>query len=133
MTQRRLFEEEPGRCPQGADRARRVGSGRAVVFRPHDHPLRLPAGAYGARFAVMGPPLAAGLGARVYPSPYPPSPIPTPGTPTYSPPSTARCSVSGTCTYDRFWHVVGEPRGSRTQPVFRSQTGYIQFYEVSQV
>ena len=31
-----------------------------------------------------------------------------------------------TCTYDRFWSTVGEPRGLEHTPVSGSRTGYIQ-------
>ena len=70
-----------------------------------DHPLRLPAGAYGARSAV-GPPLSRWLGVPVLPSRYThPVPYPIPRTqPVHLPVTrtTPVTSTTGTCTYGRF-------------------------------
>ena len=77
----------------------------------------------------MTSPRAAG-GVPVLPSPIPtPGPIPRlytrPCTPVLGVPETVY-GTPGTCTYDRFWHHVGEPRGSRTHPYLGSQASYIQ-------
>ena len=68
------------REPSGRPGPAGVGAGVTGVFRPHTHPLRSPAGTYGARFAGVGPPLAAcwvpGIALPVYPPWYPPG-IPT--------------------------------------------------------
>ena len=65
-------------------------------------------------------------GYRYYPSPAPTQSHTHPGTPPYSPPSTARCGTLGAVTYDRSGHPVGEPRGIRTQPNSGSQTGLLR-------
>ena len=100
---------------------------------PYSPPLQVPAGPSGPASLGVGtssrggwvvlPGIAHPYTHPVYP-PCIPRPVPTVD-------STA--DVDGSpraCTYDRFGHLVGEPRGSRTHPVSGSQAGYIQVYKV---
>ena len=79
----------PLRCPWDPPRAKRLGS-TPCTHPPYTHPV------------------------------YPPC-IPTPVHPPdmHTAADRDQYGTSGTCTYDRFQDLVGEPRGVRTQPVFR--------------
>ena len=101
-----------------------------------DHPLRPPAGVYGARSAVSLDHLAVyvlGSWARHYP-PGIPTRLPTlvPYPPWYTLPALA-VIVMHSHRDTRYWTPVGEPRGVEHTPVLGSLAGYIQFYEVSRV
>ena len=118
-----------------ADRARRVGSGRPGALHP-DPPTPAPAGLPGPASLVWAP-LVSGTSScwdppithPVYPSHYPP------GIPTllHTTVSAGHAQYGGHCGNSCFGPGVGEPRGSRTHPGFRSPTGYIQLFEVKRV
>ena len=104
---------------------------------PRYHPLRPPAGAYGARFAVSGTSPGSWVVPRYSPScthpVYPPwytHPARTWGLHGSHVTAGTVAGVLGACTYGRFETPVGEPRGMRTQPVLGSPAGYIQLFEV---
>ena len=54
-----------------------------------------------------------------------PSPAPTRYPPTVS---AGHAQYGRTSKNSTFWDIVGEPRGSRTQPYIGSQAGYIQLF-----
>ena len=96
------------------------------------HPLQPLAGAYGARFAGIYLSSSSVVGYRYTPPRTHPSPIPVPSTRPYRTPCTACSSVllvPGTCTYDRFWDVLGEPRGLEHTAVSGSRTGLLRFID----
>ena len=82
--------------------------------RPPDHPLQAPAGPYGTRFAVWGPPCEQRLGgywSRYSPPSHPPVyPSLVPYRARTTPLPSAYPKV-GACPNTRFWDTVGEPRG----------------------
>ena len=130
MARRRLFA-------RGEVSSQRSGPGRPLGLewwgtdlgrtRPPDHPLRTPAGSYGARFAVWDPPCEQRAGwvlPRALPTRYTHPVIPHPGTPrTRTPPCTTRLPAGTPVFRTR----VGEPRGTRTQPVIGSLAGYLVY------
>ena len=98
-----------------ADRARRVGCGRNGTqwahpqLTTHSTPCRGFRGPLRCQLRVLG----GGSLVPVYPSPTHPSPIPRYTPPRHRTGSTAdkdHAGTSGTCTYDRFDLVLGEPR-----------------------
>ena len=94
-----------------------------------DHPLQPLQGFRGPlRCPVLLGTSARWLGSTpVYPPWYPPSHTPPnthPGTPHVMAARVHReYGTPGTCTYDRFWDVVGEPRGVEHSPLFRVPAG----------
>ena len=89
----------------------------------HNPPTPAPAGLPGPAALVVDLSPGSWLGTGITP---PDHPVYPPCIPTrYRPPLPHGSHVTagtvsgarGTCTYDRFWRVVGEPRGSRTHPV----------------
>ena len=104
-----------------------LGLGRTETpGRPSDHPLQPLWGFRGPlrclRTLQLGSP-GGWVVPRYSPPWYPPSPHP-PGTTHRRTAAHCRPSTApGTCTYDRFRPVVGEPRGCRTHLVSGSQTG----------
>ena len=131
LAQRRHSEVFPGRALQGPDRARRVGNtvpaaehlGTRVqpTLITHSSPM----GFRGPLRCQGGLPRAHG-GWVVLPR-YTNPPIPTPVPyPARTPRQTTRYTPGTHRSYTRFSTAVGEPRGSRTQPVYGPRTGYIQ-------
>ena len=127
----------PDRAPQGWYRSRTGAHGSQYVRLP-DTTHSSPPGASGARSAVSGT-LLEQSGTPLGSTPVLPTLVPTqythPGTPQAPPHVTAARvhhghRVTGTCTYDRFQTVQGEPRGIRTHPVFRVPGPYLVVYEV---
>ena len=124
------------------DRARRVVqepySRRSRVQSP-DHPLRPPGRGLRGPLRCLGTSSRGVAGYPVLPLQYPPR---------YTPPCTHPARTTGlhgshvtagtvhgylgACTYGRFGPVVGEPRGSRTHPVFRVPGSHITVYLVYQ-
>ena len=125
-----MLEEDQGGTLQGY----RPGPGLPGWVRTYrgaaavTHPLQPLLGASGARFAGNCLRFAACSVGGYYPSPTHPA-IPVHGTTRPAPPFCASCTaghgVAGTCTYGSFRHLVGEPRGSRTHPVFSLQDPYL--------
>ena len=122
----------PSRGPTGPAGWYRTRPAAGTRTRPHDHPLQ-------ALQALRGPLRCHGTSLRgcwvvpgiALPVPHPVYP------PRYTPPSHRTGSTADkdhwettrTCTYGRFGTLVGEPRGLRTHPVFRSLAGYIQLFK----
>ena len=114
-----------------------LGSAHAAVRPLHPaHPLR-PCRAPGPASLAGLAPRAKWLGSTplvphpVYPPVYPP--LYPPG---YTPYPPDQCTVwtllvtLGTCTYDRFWRVLGEPRGIRTHTGSRVPGWFIDLMAV---
>ena len=98
---------------------------------PIPHPLQPPAGTSGARSAGYGVSPGSWVLPRGTPLYYPPwytHPVYPPWYTRPAPPFCASCTprhgTTGTCTYDRFELVQGEPRGLEYTKVSGSQTGY---------
>ena len=85
-----------------------------------------PAGLPGPAFGCTGTSLLEQRAGWVLPLPNPPV-YPSPYLYPTRTPLPVHVRHAGTdCSYTHFWTLVGEPRGSRTHPVYRSQAGYIQ-------
>ena len=118
------------------DRARRVvprtrpAAEHQVIPGTQTHPLQ-PLQGFRGPLRWSGHLLAAKRAGWVYPGitlpgthpVYPPR-YTHPGTPPFCASCTPVLGTTGTCTYDRFREVVGEPRGSRTHVLYGSLEQY---------